>query len=881
LNRAGWLCSLDDGAALDRGRFGAKGACLGWLRERGHPVPDGFCLSVDAYELHASSAGLPGDLLDTLERGNDSAVTLAEFRRRILETAIDGGIVMALREAVDELGAESLAVRSSATTEDLEGASAAGLHDTLLNIRPRDLAEAVRRCWSSLWSERAHAYRKRRGIATRDASMAIVVQTLVPADVSGVTFTAHPVSGDAGTIVIEAAPGLGEGVVGGRLAPDRFIVRKADLVVSALEVAPKAFRVVPDPAGGTREEPVAESGGPCLDPDALRRLARVALDIEACSEGPMDIEWVLHRGEVFVLQSRPVTALRSPSRPACPAPSGQVWSNLNAGEVMPDVVSPLSWSVMDAIAALIRGVFRRAGIDVGAHPLAGRVAGRTYFNLNTFVGIIRRLPFSRKLTAEFRTSLGGLSGPHGEDPLAIPDEHVPAIRTGALRILLHLPSFIAWVYRHRPARGAAAVAELARRRRAWSTTDPARLSESQLARSVGRIIDQVLGDESILGFPLIGVVCFELFNGLCRGWFRGDPAASANALLVGRGGIASADAGLELYALAVCASSNPGTRAAVEGATDVAGLASRLTDSSHGREFLARWARFMREHGHHARGEIELMNARWSDTSDHVLGLVRCYLERLPGQNLLARHRARARRADERIEACRRRLGAFRRRIFDFLLAQTCQGNAIRENLKSESVRHIALARRFATMLGARLAARGALASSEDVFFLERSELVAAAAGEIPDLRRRVEERRREYAFHVTLDPPHVVFGDFDPDAPRRTAEVGTGETLLGLAVSPGVARGPARVILRASADEKVLPGEILVAPFTDPGWTPYFVPAAGIVMDMGGLVSHGSIVAREYGVPCVVNVGSATRRIATGQMVEVDGDQGVVRVVS
>jgi pyruvate,water dikinase len=222
-----------------------------------------------------------------------------------------------------------------------------------------------------------------------------------------------------------------------------------------------------------------------------------------------------------------------------------------------------------------------------------------------------------------------------------------------------------------------------------------------------------------------------------------------------------------------------------------------------------------------------------------------------------------------------------KRAVLRYVVAQAQRSAAIRENLKDIAIRVIASARAVICEVGRRLAQRGIVAAADDVFFLELAEVAPALFGSARfDPRARVAERRAAYERNLGLTPPAIVVGRYDPQIHRPDRFDSTALTLKGLAVSPGRVTGPARIVLLADASVRVLPGEILIAPFTDPGWTPYFIPAAGIVIDQGGLMSHGSIIAREYGIPAVVNVGPATKLIKTGQLVEVDGDTGTVRVL-
>lgn len=290
----------------------------------------------------------------------------------------------------------------------------------------------------------------------------------------------------------------------------------------------------------------------------------------------------------------------------------------------------------------------------------------------------------------------------------------------------------------------------------------------------------------------------------------------------------------------------------------------------------------MRRHGHHAAGETDIAVPRWSERPDDVLGIVQGYLEGAerfdPSRTLEGRTRERERWLAD----CHTRLHhPLQRGCFDFLLrrAQACL--VLRENLKNEFIRVLTAARRIFLELGDRLSRRGLLEQRDDIFFLTLEEIEPVRCGTAAfDLKAVIRSRREEFRRNQELTPPPVIVGHFEPA--RRAplgADVGRGE-LKGLPVSAGVVTGPARVILSADAHQRVFPGEILVAPFTNPGWTPYFLTAAGLVADLGGQLSHGSVIAREYGLPAVVNVQFATQVIQTGDRIRVDGDRGTVTVL-
>jgi pyruvate,water dikinase len=348
------------------------------------------------------------------------------------------------------------------------------------------------------------------------------------------------------------------------------------------------------------------------------------------------------------------------------------------------------------------------------------------------------------------------------------------------------------------------------------------------------------------------------------------------------GGLPETEAALTLWRLAALAHADPETERILLSSGPWSQALAQLGSLDHGRQFLTAWAQFMSEHGHHCRGELELNNARWSENPDYILDLVRGYLRTIDHADPVAKQERLARERLELTAACRARLkNPVKRWIFTWSLKQSQRLAFNREEWKNQAVRFLTFLRRILLELGERLHRDGVLAQRDDIFFLELSEIEPVAAGRAPfDIPSTICSRRRDYDRNLPLRPPPVVVGRYDPITPSEQETSADQDTLTGIPVFPGVVTGSARVILRTDDHEHLQPGEILVAPFTDPAWTPYFVTAAGVVIDQGGILSHGSIVAREYGLPTVTNVGNATRLIRTGDHVQVDGGSGRVRIV-
>jgi pyruvate,water dikinase len=921
-----WLAPLNDISMTCETGVGAKAANLARLSGQAFPVPAAFCIPAAAYWEHLETSGLGAEIRKTLRDLNstsDSASmqsSLANIRHSIIGSLLSKDFRVAIESALPGLSTDLVAVRSSALGEDSAGHSFAGQFDTFLAVKGLPaILDAVKGCWASLWSDRSFQYRTRKGISHTEAAMAVIIQAQVMAETSGIAFSVDPAKEDVDRVVIEAAWGLGEAIVQGKVTPDRFVLSRSDLAILSIETAVKKLAVMVGENGGVQEENIdaAKAQAACLDDTVVRAIADLALRAEKAFQQPQDVEWALTKGKIWILQSRPITALGSldlrwsqseapgltaespssklevrPSKPDSSFEDRQVWSNLNTGEVLPDVVSPMTWSRIDGMLHDVFGtIIRQLGMEFGDSRLADLVAGRVYFNLNTLVALIRRIPGVGKV--DVGEMLGGAQGSVLRN-VKFADEDLPHLNFSLLRTLVNLPRFLLWTLSHSPHRGLQKAATMRRRAATLQQLNPQTLSEDEIMAYLYMLLD----DRNLITHAIAyggGALLFlPPFFGLCRRWLRDEDASIANRLLAGLGGMDSAEAGLDLWRLAEVVRKNPAVENVIfaedHSKDGVESLRIRLPGVAGGTAFLAAWDAFMAKHGHHCRGEIELVNQRWREMPGLILAMVRGYLKRLDQANPVALHERHTLVRRDLSRQCRRQLAdPFRRTIFEFLLKNAQRACVVRENLKSEIVRLWALGRSLLLELGQRLYGRGALKAADDIFFLNFDELRPIQKGRPGfDVIGTVARRRTEYEANRLLSPPAVVVGRCESWRTLPAASVsedhGTGvldnHVLRGLAVSPGVVTGPARVVLRADTRVQVLPGEILVAPFTDPGWTPYFLQAAAIVTELGGLLSHGSIIAREYGIPAVVNIGPATGFITTGQMLEVDGNRGEVRIL-
>jgi rifampicin phosphotransferase len=821
------VMALDDPAA-DVATAGGKGASLARLARAGMRVPPGFVVTTCAYR-------------DFVARGGSGGTVPAQTAAAI------GDAYAALGDDV------AVAVRSSATAEDQADSSFAGQHESYLNVRgTAAVIGAVRRCWASLGTPRAVAYRARLGIAADAVSMAVVVQRLVPAEAAGVLFTVNAVTGDHSQVVISANWGLGESVAGGQVTPDTVVVGRDDGHVAGYRIGGKEVMTVPD-GTGTREQPTpqAQRGAAVLTAAQAAELTRTGLAIEELFGQPVDIEWARADGELFVVQARPVTGLDASG---ATVPAGEewndtlggdyLWTNGNLGEAIPDVMTPATWSFIQ--------LFMTRAISPPSVPPYygyGRIGGRFYANLSVSVALsaLGGLPARRflKLTEPVFGKL-----PPGAD--------VPRVRLPRMKVFARLVS-LSIANSRRLGKVRKGLAE-------FVTAAPERCD--QLRTEIARI-----GETTALA---------EAWHRRVRPLFL---AASDTLVAAGAG----------LGALVLI--SAPGRLAAMIGRDDAsvllsgqrAGAANLASlDLMTGLAQLARGdidrAAFTRRYGHRGPHEVEVSMPRpaedpaWID--EQLAGLAGGAHD---VAELLSRQEAARQAVLVRLARRPPRQLAKIRKLADRWAAVA----RAREAARSELVRSMWVLRAWALRAG-ELAGCG-----DDVFFLSYQEILALLGGDRSPLAG-VPARRAAYAVYRRLPPyPAVIRGRFDPVRwaadPDRRGDYYDGlggpaapprDTVTGFPGAAGVVEGVARVILQPEDAGQLGDGEILVTVSTNVGWTPVFARAAAVVTDVGAPVSHAAIVARELGLPAVVGCGNATMRLHSGDRVRVDGGQGTVEVL-
>ena len=814
-------CTLNLADADDIKRVGGKAANLGHLIRAGFRVPPGFVVDTQAFRaadksksIRDVSASIVGPVVTNGERP-------ATF-------GIPALIADDIRVAYRELGRGAVAVRSSATAEDLADASMAGQYETFLDVDGEDaLLEAIGECWASFDSPRIHAYFREHKIDPADVAMAVVIQRLVPAEVAGVMFTTNPQPGRAKEMLIEASRGLGEAVVSGRVQPDVFrISRKSGELISA-----------------------SHPNITCLSEKMIHMLWQVGRQVAEHFESPQDIEWAIHGGEIYLLQSRPITTLRESQvyddlmqgtqqrlRDEV-SPARGPWVLHNLAETLPQP-TPLTWSLIRRYMSgdgAMGAAYRRVGFEPSAavcrNGFLDLIAGRVYMDVSRSPQMFsERFPFTYDV----------------DDLKSRPDagQAPPTVPCGTL------------LERLRVARQLATVGQ---RLRNLATNKPNSLTAThfpamekfvQAARQVnlaslstdqlidawrercGAVLDD-FGAESIVASMIASHALDDLRTFIRDHFWQDDPQAVAEQLAAGGAATRTLLADSELRRV---------------GMGDMA---------------LNTW---LRAHGHRGTNEFDLSAPRWSEQPDNLQKLADTLAR---GACPLDRHAKTADASNRLSQSLEARLSKVWCTQFEQRVMQARRYITLREDAKDCLMLGYELLRELALEIGRRLDI------GDDVFFLKENEMLASLVSrQVP--RTRIEERKQIRRAEKQLSLPTFINAKIvETLGEVQELKLPPGG-MAALPLSAGAAGGPARILHSPVDASNLAPGYILVCPSTDPSWTPLFTSAAGLVLQCGGSLSHGAIVAREMGLPAVVLPG-ATQMFAEGETIQVDGSRGWV----
>ncbi|GGV22941.1 putative phosphoenolpyruvate synthase [Streptomyces longisporoflavus] len=858
---------------------GGKGAHLGELsRIEGVRVPGGFCVTTDAFRRVMVEEPSIDERLVELSRLNpddrEGIRTLsAEIRRTIEEIVVPGDLAAAITRALarfDEGGQGAYAVRSSATAEDLPTASFAGQQDTYLNVMgPAAVLRHVSRCWASLFTERAVTYRLRNGFDHRAIHMAVVVQRMVLPYASGILFTADPVTGDRKVATVDAGFGLGEALVSGLVNPDVFKVRDGEVIAETLAAKQRAVHALP--TGGTREVAVdpGQQEQPALTRAQVVRLVRLGRQIEAHFGSPQDIEWCLVDDDFRIVQSRPITTLFPV--PVADDEANHVYLSVGHQQMMTDAMKPLGLSVWQLTAMVemheaggrlfvdvtprLASPASRAGLldMVGKGDPLFRDALETVLDRGDFVPSVPSAP-SRPDPAPGGAPAGGAAAGGAPAPIA----NDPAI----VRELIE--------------RSQKSIAALERDIRTKSGPELFDFLLEAFAEH-----KRVLGDRLSMQAIMAGMEATWWLNDKLLEWL-GEKNAADTLTLSAPDNITS-EMGLALLDVADVIRPYPEVVAFLQGVGDENFL-DELASLPGGVEARDAIEAYLDRYGMRCVGEIDITRPRWSERPGTLLPVI------LDNVRIFEPGAAERRFEEGRQEAQKKEQDVLTRlralpdgeqkadetkRMIDRL--RTFIG--YREYPKYGIVSRSFVYKQSLMREAERLVRAGVLPEKEDIFYLTFQELHDVVRSKQAD-GRLIQQRKEAFRSYQALTVPRVLTSDGEAIAGSYRREDVPAGALVGLPVSAGTIEGRARVILDM-AEADLQEGDILVTAYTDPSWSPLFVGIAGLVTEVGGLMTHGAVIAREYGLPAVVGVAQATRLIRDGHRIRVQGTDGYIELLS
>ncbi|MGV8905400.1 MAG: phosphoenolpyruvate synthase [Acetobacterium sp.] len=867
----------------DIAQVGGKGANLGEMTKAGFPVPDGFCVTTEAYRKFLEHNKRLDFITEVIKDANLDNIVLigAQIRAEIEKSEIPEGVTQGILMAVHKIGVENnYAVRSSATAEDLAFASFAGQQDTYLNINGENfILLAVRDCWASLFTDRAILYRIQNKIDHAKVHMAVVIQKMVNPEVSGIMFTADPLSGHRGMISIDASYGLGEALVSGIVDPDIYRFRKSNRQIDNKIIGNKRVAILPIPGGGTKKEAISgeKSRHQVMKDSQIKALAELGMKIEKHYGMPQDIEWCLEKNKLYVVQSRPITSLFPLPEPLPKDEALHAYVSFNHFQVMTDPISPLGIDILRIIFPLDKDVRSESG-----YQFIAASAGRIYIDLSN---LLQFKKLRKGLPAFFK--------------------NVDVLLAKALAELVQRPAFRLRIKRDRHTKRALlifmgpivinTIRNLAYRKPENTIKFLECYIEKRVRETAEKICNANQGVEKleaifeaanfIKDFQMLiprlapGMISFKMLESLEQKFLGTN--RYVNIMVKGLEGNITTEMGLMVGDLADSIRKSPQLINEFEN-QDYLTLRFRINQLIGNNEFKKQFNAFMNKYGVRGAGEIDMARSRWIENPEplvkSIMAIVKTSEEGIHRREYQETIKTAKETSITFVKEVDARRGKVKGLVVKRLVRVLRNVLPTREHPKYLIMNLIFIFKKALLEEAKVLVEKGQLTEAKDVFYVGFWELYAAVQNN-KSLVDLVAQRKAKYDHFKKLNAPRVITSDGEEiKAGYLTENISKG-ALQGIPVSAGVVEGIAKVVTDPTK-EAINKGEILVAPFTDPGWTPLFINAAGLVMEIGGLLTHGTVVAREYGIPAVVGVTDVTKKIKTGQKIRVDGNSGFVIIL-
>jgi pyruvate,water dikinase len=714
-----------------------------------------------------------------------------------------------------------------------------------------------------LFTDRAISYRAKNGFDHRQVYLSVVVQRMVNPEISGILFTADPVNGNRKVVSIDASFGLGEAIVSGMVSADLYKVKAGQIIHK--NIAKKKIGIYSLPEGGTvkKDLPPEQQTKQVLTNSQIMRLAELGKRIEKHFGSPQDIEFCIENRKIFVVQSRPITSLYP--LPDIPQEPLRVMFSFGHVQMMTDAIKPLGLSILRTIFP--KNVFLEAG-------------GRNFIDPTE----VLRTKLGRKLLPQALNNLFDEAFGHAiqeviqrPEFLQVPPK--PGLVKSARRFILPIIKEV-WInlWKRDPKLAKSKVESYMQKKWAKVREDLQSVSGANRLETVQRQLS-ILGKEVLQNiFPY--VICFPISFLLLKKALGDDKELyQLNKSLPGN---LTSEMGLQIGDLADLVRELPEVEQYLKQANDQT-FYDGLLNVRGGERFKRVFEDFIAKYGHRCPGEIDLTRPRWREAPTQLVPAILGHMRSVkPGE-----HRKKFIQGEQEAQEAAQRIlhqvgpRGFKSKRIKRLMEVYRHMGGLREHPKYLLTLILDECKKAIMAEAEELVKKGVLQQAEDVFYFTLDELIQFSKGESQhDVSSLIANRKEKYEWHQTLNPPKVMTseGEIVTGSPRK-GEFPKG-ALVGTPASAGVVEGNARIVLKLE-EANLNEGEILVAPHTDPGWTPLFLSAKALVTEVGGLMTHGSVVAREYGIPAVVGVDDATKKIKDGQMIRVDGNQGFVEILS
>ncbi|WP_028546131.1 phosphoenolpyruvate synthase [Paenibacillus taiwanensis] len=865
---------------------GGKGANLGEMCRAGFPVPNGFCVTTLAYQLLLQGSEKMDQMLKELSMlKQEDTESIRLWGERIRDHIFSMPMPVLIEDAIVSLwkmlgSDKAYAVRSSATAEDLPNASFAGQQDTYLNVRGcEQLLHAVKRCWASLFTDRAILYRIKNRFDHRQVLLSVVVQQMVFPEVSGIMFTADPLSGRRGTVSIDASFGLGEALVSGVVSADLYQVRSGKLIKKQVSNKKTAIYALPEGGTVTTELPIDRQECQAMDDRKIIELANLGQSIEAHYGSEQDIEWGMEGDKLYILQSRPITTLYP--IPKLPDQKWRVLLSFGHIQMMTDCMRPLAISVISALTAFLKEEPDKES-DFFFYPSGGRMF--IDFTAPLKIKPVRKVVLNvlgsmdAKLAAASAEAVlhEGFRSRRlsGKDVFRVARVILPL----AIKRITQVRRCLTTDPKKTAAWGTSFIEEVVRQneRALAETTGAERLV--RIRQQLGRMIPDIV-TRVATGFVAGVLTAGALKRQLTKSFGEEQAQAYMSHLNKSLPGNVTSDMGLDLGDLADSVRDYPEVINFLQQA-NYEDYQTKLQSCQGGSLFLELLHAFIEKHGMRCSGEIDITKSRWSEDPTLILPSLLSLLRTSSAGDHRRKFQQGLEEAKQAEQQILDQVGGIKRRKLQKQINRYRYLMGMREHHKFVVVKHFAIYKKIWMEEAHKLVKQGVLIHETDIFFLSIEQVIALIDGSNDlDVRTTVAERKRLNEIDHERFVPRVITSEGEVLTGKVKGGRAPEGALAGTAVSAGVVEGIARIVLKPEKAQ-LNPGEILVAPFTDPGWTPLFAAAVGLVIEVGGLMSHGSVIAREYGIPAVAGIDNATVVIKDGVRLRLNGTEGYVEVL-